>query len=244
MADNIEKEELEALNQRVEEATQELGKIKSRKLGISEHKKEVLEHLFNALNKSNAKYDERQEKVLKSVFNKVLKVKTELDKQDEEGKVKAGFLTKKVEEFVLLLYALKYLQINDLDRALEQYGITVVCPKIETILPYLDGEGIRNTIQEFVNASVELTKSTNEMQENIEEGIYKELPANLRYDKQSNPAGINKTTFKKFSLLNLLKKMAPQKAKQKGEKLEQETDAKTRAGLFAINYILSLVSEK
>lgn len=239
----IETELYNTLNEKVEAATEELGRIKSRQSSIKDNKKEVNEHLLNAFNEAKIPLDERQEKVVKSAFNKVVKCLTEQDKEDEDGNFKPGFITKKVEEMVSLIYALKYLGIKDLEQAFSKYGINFTTQDTDKVLPYFSNPMIKETIKELVGASINLMDDALQIKDNIEEGIYKELPATLRYEKDSNPSGINKATFKKFSILNLLKKMAPKKAQQKCEKLEQETDAKTRAGLFAINYILSFIGK-
>ena len=239
----FDKELYNALNEKVEAATEELGKIKSKQGTIKDNKKEVNEHLLNAFNEAKIPLDERQEKVVKGAFNKVIKCLTEKDKEDEDGNFKPGFITKKVEEIATLIYALKYLGIKDLEQAFGKYGITFTTQEPEKVLPYFGNPMIKETIIELMGASINLTDATLQLKDNIEEGIYKELPATLRYEKDSNPSGINKATFKKFSILNLLKKMAPKRAQQKCEKLEQETDAKTRAGLFALNYILSFIGK-
>lgn len=244
MADTqIETELYNTLNEKVEAATEELGKIKSKQGTIKDNKKEINEHLLNAFNEAKIPLDERQEKVVKGAFNKVVKCLTEKDKEDEDGNFKAGFITKKVEEIATLLYALKYLGIKDLEQAFGKYGITFTTQDPEKVLPYFNNPMIKETVIELMGASINLADDNLHLKDNIEEGIYKELPASLRYEKDSNPSGINKATFKKFSILNLLKKMAPKRAQQKCEKLEQETDAKTRAGLFALNYILSFIGK-
>ena len=77
----------------------------------------------------------------------------------------------------------------------------------------------------------------------IEENIYKEVPAILRYDKEINPVGITKKLFKKFSLLNLLKKVSAKKAKKKYESMAIEEDNKAKAGTLAVSIADTLVSD-
>lgn len=239
-----EKEELDALTQQVELATEELGKIESQKNIIKDIRKETTEHIFNAFKQAKIDLDERQTKLLKTVFNKVLKSKTDVTIENEEGKEKPGFLQKKIEDVVLLIYAFKYLGFNELDDIFKTYGITINTANIENILPYLKGNDIKDTIKGFVDEAQTAAISNTNLQTKIENNIYSDIPENLKYNKESNPAGINKSTFKKFSILNLINKIAPQKAKQKCNKLEEDIDAKNRANIFTVSYLLSLVTGK
>jgi hypothetical protein len=110
------------------------------------------------------------------------------------------------------------------------------------MLPYLKGNDMHATLNDLISEAENILTDANDSQKKIENNIYDSIPEQLKYNKESNPAGINKTTFKKFSLLNLINKIAPKKAKEKCEKLEEETDAKNRASTFAISYLLSLIT--
>ena len=46
--------------------------------------------------------------------------------------------------------------------------------------------------------AVDLQEANENIKQNIEETIYNEIPATLRYNKNANPAGIKKSIFKKF----------------------------------------------
>ena len=102
---------------------------------------------------------------------------------------------------------------------------------------------IKNTLQK--DGSDKQTEAENDIEEDvdIEENIYKEVPAILRYDKEINPVGITKKLFKKFSLLNLLKKVSAKKAKKKYESMAIEEDNKAKAGTLAVSIADTLVSD-
>ena len=238
----IEQEELGALTEQVELATQELGKIESKKTLIKDIRKDVTEHIFNAFGNAKLDLGTKEVKLLKTVFNKVLKSRTEKTVEDEEGREKVGFLAKKIEDMVLLIYAFKYLGFNELDDHFKKYGITINTIDLEAMLPYLKGNDMHATLNDLISEAENILTDANDSQQKIENNIYDSIPEQLKYNKESNPAGINKTTFKKFSLLNLINKIAPKKAKAKCEKLEEETDAKNRANTFAISYLLSLIT--
>ena len=67
----IEQEELGALTEQVELATQELGKIESKKTLIKDIRKDVTEHIFNAFGNAKLDLGTKEVKLLKTVFNKV-----------------------------------------------------------------------------------------------------------------------------------------------------------------------------
>lgn len=243
---NIEasNEDILVLNSKVEVATEELSKIKSKDEIIKDYKKEFTEHLLNALRTQFPQENlEREEKVIKGLFNKIVTAQVKTDTTNDENMLVAGFLRKKVEEMVMLIYAYRYLKLNDINKLFDSYGIKLDYKPIEEHLTYLEGTNFKDTLKEFIDNSVKLKIDVEDIKENIDEGIYNELPATLKYNKDLNPSGIKKNVFKKFSLLNLLKKINLFKAKKKYEDMVNESNNRTKADTIAISVADNIVSE-
>lgn len=241
---NTTNEDMQVLNSKVEVATEELGKIKSKDEQIKDYKKEFTEHLINALTNQFPKENlEREEKVIKGLFNKLVMAQVKTDTTDEENMLVAGYLRKRVEEMVMLIYAYRYLKLNDVNKLFDSYGIKLEYQPIEEHLTYLDGTNFKETLKEFIDNSVKLKTDVEDIKENIDEGIYNELPATLKYNKDLNPSGIKKSVFKKFSLLNLLKKINLFKAKKKYEDMVNESNNRNKSDAIAISVADTIVSE-
>ena len=238
------KEDLDALTVKVEAATEEMGKSKSKDEVIKARKKEFNEHMVAALADAFPNMDlKREEKLVKGLFAKIIKSQVDLDATDKDNNLMAGFTRKKVEEMVMLIYAFRYFKFNDINKIFESYGIKLEYEPIETHLKYLAGTNFKETLKQFVYECVGLAEQKDTIKHNIEENIFNEIPATLRYNKDANPAGIKKSIFKKFSLLNLLKKINAAKAKLKFNKMVEESNTRDKADTLAISIADTLVSE-
>lgn len=238
-------EDLDALTQKVEIATDELSKIKTKNDIIKQNKKEFTEHILNAFQQQFKDLNmEREEKLLKGLFNKIVQCKTKVDAETKDGVSTAGYLRKRVEEMVMLIYSFRYLKYNDISKMFESYGIKLDFDPIETKIKYLEGTNFKETMLQFIEDSIELKEEAEYIQENIDEHIYNEIPATLRYNKDANPSGIKKGIFKKFSLLNFLKKINIFKAKKKYEDMVNESETRNKADTLAVSIADTLVSSE
>lgn len=238
------KEELDILNSKVDTATEEMGKINSKKDMIKILKKDFTDNLLTAVKEEFPKANlKREEKVLKGLFGKLLKSQVDVDAEDKDGLVVAGYLRKKVEEMVMLIYAYRYLKDQSINRMFESYGIKLDYEPIETKLKYLAGTTFKESVTTYVNQAVELQVDSDNIKTNIEENIYNEIPATLKYNKDANPSGIKKSIFKKFSLLKLLKKINLIKAKHSYEKMAVAAEVSSRANTLAVAIADNLVSD-
>ena len=239
----VTQDDINNLTSQVNQASNELQKIKDNNELIKANKREFYEHIENALVEKFKDIDiERELKVLKGLFNKV--VNCELNKDETvDGTLRAGYLRKRVEEMVMLIYALRYLKYDNVSKMFESYGIKLEFKPVEDIVPYFSGTNFKDTMREFVNQAVELQTKSNDLSQNISENLYNAIPATIRYNKQANPTGINKSTFKKFSILKLLKKINVFKARKKYETMAVEAENKSKADTLAVSIADTLVSE-
>lgn len=241
---NMTQEDLNNLTDKVEVATQELGKIKSKNDIIKQNKKEFTEHVLNAFAEQFKDLDmQREEKLLKGLFNKIVKSKVDVDSENEDKVFQAGYLRKHVEELVMLIYAFRYLKYNDITKIFEFYGIKLEFEPIENKIKYFAGTNFKETMLQFIEDSIAVKEETEEIQENIDNNIYNEIPVTLKYNKDVNPSGITKSVFKKFSFLNLLKKINLFKAKKKYEDMVNESATRNKADTLAVSIADTLVSE-
>lgn len=237
------KEDLDTLTQKVEIATDEFGKIKVINDSIKQNKKEFTEHILNAFQQQFQSVDLRQEKLLKSLFNKIIKAKTSPDLYGDDHVLLPGYIRKRVEEIVMLIYAFRYLKYNDVNKIFEEYGINLEFEPIENKIKYFEGTNFKETMKLLIDQAIDVRLKMDEIDNNINETIYNEIPATLKYNKDANPAGITKGVFKKFSLLNLLKKINLFKAKKKYEDMVNETETRSKADTLAVSIADTLVSE-
>ena len=238
------KEDLDTLTVKVEAATEEMGKSKSKDEVIKARKKEFNEHLVAALRQEYPNEDlKREERLIKGLFGKIIKSQTDLDATDKDNNISAGYIRKKVEEMVMLIYAFRYFKYNDINKIFESYGIKLDYQPVEEHLKYLAGTNFKDTLKAFVDECIDLAEQKDTIKHNIEENLFNEIPPTLRYNKDVNPAGIKKSVFKKFSLLNLLKKINLFKAKRKYEKMIEESNTRDKADTLAISIADTLVSE-
>ena len=237
-------EELNVLTTKVDTATEEIGKINTKKEQIKQIKIDFTENILTAVKEAfpNEKL-EREEKVLKGLFGKLLKSQVDTDGENKDGLVVAGYLRKRVEEMVMLIYAYRYLKDQSLNKLFESYGIKLDYEPIENTLKYLAGTTFKDSITTYINQAVQLQVANENTKLNIEETIYNEIPATLKYNKSANPAGIKKSVFRKFSLLNLLKKINLIKAKHSYEKMAQAAQITDKANTLAVSIADTLVSD-
>lgn len=238
------KEDLDVLNSKVDSATEELGKINTRNEQYKSYKKDFENNIITALREAYPNMDlKREEKVVKTLFNKIVASKVDEDATDKDNMLVAGYLRKRIEEVVMLIYAFRYLKYNDVTKLFESYGIKMEFEPVEKLLPYLAGTTFKDSVKQYVETSIELKTQTENIKHNIDENIYNEIPATLRYNKEVNPSGIKKGIFKKFSLLKLLKKINLGKAKLKFDKMVEETQIRSKADTLAVSVADTLVSD-
>lgn len=237
-------EELNVLNTKVDNATEEMGKINSKKEQIKVLKNDFTENVLTALKEAFPNENlEREEKVIKSLFGKLLKAQVDTDSEDKDGIVTAGYLRKRVEDMVMMIYAYRYLKDQTINKMFESYGIKLEYEPIENTLKYLSGTTFKDSITTYMQQAVDLQEANESIKQNIEETIYNEIPATLRYNKNVNPAGIKKSIFKKFSLLKLLKKINLIKAKHSYEKMAEAAEITDKANTMAVAIADNLVSD-
>lgn len=240
---DLNKEDINNLGNKVETASQEYNKILAKNSIIKENKKEFTEHLINAFTKQyKERFEDRERKLVKSLFNKLISAKLNPDVEDEKGHLVAGYIRKKTEEMIMLIYAFRYLKYNDINKIFENYGIKLDFEPIENIVPYFDGTNFKETMKDFVEGSVDIKMQNEMIENNIRTNIYEQIPATLKYNRNSNPSGITKGIFKKFSLLNLLKKINLFKAQKKCQDMTHEADIKAKADVLAVSLADSIVS--
>lgn len=241
---DVSKDDLSTLTNKVESATEELGKIISKNKIVNENKKEFLEHLINGIVQQFKDNDlTREEKLLKGLFNKVIKSRIEEDTKDEEGVLVAGYIRKRVEELVMLIYTYRYLKFNDIEKIFGQYGIKLDYEPIENHINYFAGINFKETVKQLVDGAVIIKKDIEKLKNNVEENIYNEIPATIKYNKDVNPVGVTKNTFKKFSLLNLLKKINIFKAQKKCQDMTKEAEILTKSNVIAVSIADNIVSD-
>lgn len=237
-------EDLQVLTTKVEQATEELGKLTSKNDQYKRLKAEFTSNVITAIRDKFPNDDKtREEKVVKGLFNKIISSIVDTDAEDKDGYLAAGYLRKRVEEVVMLIYAFRYLKMNDVNKIFDEYGIKLEFDPVENYLTYLNGTDFKATMKSFVDTCADLKTGVDNIKHNIDENIYPEVPATLRYNKNGNPAGIKKGIFKKFSFLNLLKKINAAKAKLKFDKMVEETQIRSKADTLAVSVADTLVSD-
>ena len=236
-------EDLQVLTTKVEQATEELGKMSVKNDQYKQLKAEFSSNIISAIREKFPNDDKtREEKIVKGLFNKIISSIVDDDTEDKDGYLKAGYLRKRVEEVVMLIYAFRYLRMNDVNKIFEEYGIHLDFKPVEEYLTYLNGSDFKSTMKSFVETCVELKTGVDSIKNKIDENIYPEVPATLRYNKNGNPAGIKKGIFKKFSFLNLLKKINAAKARLKFDKMVEESQTRSKADTLAVSIADTLVS--
>ena len=237
-------EDLTNLTAEVENASQEYAKVVSKDQSLKDNKREFTEHLVTAFTKQYAeRFDERNEKLIKSLFNKLVSSRLDTDTEDEEKNLKAGYIRKRVEDLVMLIYAYRYLKYNEITKIFNEYGIKLEFEPIENLVPYFNGINFKETLKQFIEDSVIIKQEKENIEINVRENIYNKIPDALRYNRDTNKTGITKNTFKKFSLLNLLKKINPFKAQKKCQDMTQEANTKARADVLAVSIADTIVSD-
>lgn len=237
-------EELNILTTKVDTATEEMGKINSKKEQIKVLKKDFTDNILTAVKEAFPNEElKREEKVLKGLFTKLIKCQTDVDSEDKDGVATAGYLRKKVEEMVMLIYAYRYLKDQSINRMFESYGIKLDYEPIENHLKYLAGTTFKESVTTYMDQAVQLQLANESTKNNIEETIYNEIPVTLKYNKNANPAGIKKSIFKKFSLLKWLKKINLVKAKHSYEKMAEAAQITDKANTLAVSIADTLVSD-
>lgn len=243
---NIElnQEDLTNLTTEVEIASKEYEKLITKDQSLKDSRKEFTEHLISAFKNQYAeRFDERNQKLIKGLFNKLVSSKLDTDTEDADKKLKAGYIRKRVEDLVMFIYAYKYLGYNDITKMFKEYGIKLEFEPIEKLVTYFDGDNFKETLKQFIEGSVILKQEKADIENNVKENIYNKIPDTLRYNRDTNKTGITKNTFKKFSLLNLLKKINPFKAQKKCQDMTQEANTKARADVLAVSIADTIVSE-
>jgi len=243
--ENYGEDNVQKLTNVVEKATGETTKILTNKEQFKNHKAAFTQKLIEAIRIQFPNNDlTREEKIVKKLFTKIINSITQEDSSDKDNYLSAGFLRKRVEELVMLIYAYDYLQKDDIKNMFKEYKIDLQFNKIETFLNYLNDEGTRALLKSLVEECVTLQNNIDNSKLNIEENIYNEIPATLKYNKNGNPSGITKKLLQKFSFLNLLKKINISKAKMKFDKMVEDSQTRKNADNLAVSVADTLVSEE
>lgn len=236
-------EELNVLHSKVEDATGELSKINDKKQQLKALKNDFTANVVTAVKQQFPELKlEREEKVLRGLFSKLIKARTDADTIVENEIKKASYLRKRVEEMVMLIYAYRYLKDQSINKMFSSYGINLDFEPIEKHLKYLEGTTFKESITTYLEDAEDLQLANENLKTNIEEKIYNEIPATLRYNRDANPVGIKKSIFKKFSLLKLLKKINIRKAKRDYEKMAEAAQITDQANNLAVAIADDLVS--
>ena len=236
-------EELNVLHSKVEDATGDLSKINDKKQQLKALKNDFTANVVTAVKQQFPELKlEREEKVLRGLFSKLIKARTDADTIVENEIKKASYLRKRVEEMVMLIYAYRYLKDQSINKMFSSYGINLDFEPIEKHLKYLEGTTFKESITTYLEDAEDLQLANENLKTNIEEKIYNEIPATLRYNRDANPVGIKKSIFKKFSLLKLLKKINIRKAKRDYEKMAEAAQITDQANNLAVAIADDLVS--
>jgi len=243
--ENYGQENVQKLTDVVEKATTETTKIITNKEKFKNYKAEFTQKLIEAIRIQFPNNDmTREEKITKKLFGKIISSIIDKDSTDKDNYLLAGFLRKRIEELIMLIYAYDYLQKDDIKNIFKEYKIDLQFNKIETYLTYLNDEATKSQLKYLVNECIDLQNNIDDFKVNIDETIYNEIPATLRYNKNGNPSGITKRLLQKFSLLNLLKKVNISKAKMKFDKMVEDSQTRKKADNLAVSIADTLVSEE
>lgn len=237
-------DDLIRLKAKLNSATEELGKLSSKNEQLKTYRKDFGDNVITALKEAFPNMDlKREERVVKGLFSKIIDAKIKEDSKDKNNLLVAGYLRKRVEEMVMLIYAFRYLKYDEISKMFGSYGIKLDFEPVEKHLPYLAGTDFKDSVKSYIEQSIDLKVASDNIKVNIDENIYGQLPATLKYHKAANPSGLKKGIFRKFSLLNMLKKLAPFKAIRKYDNMVEETHKRDKADTFALSIADNLVSD-
>lgn len=132
-----------------------------------------------------------------------------------------------VDKIALIVPILKYVDNHMLLNELSKRDIVISSTPLEDRYEAFQNEQLRSDIKDTLEESCGLQKDIEIAQRNIVDDIYPNMvPTELQYDKNSNPAGIKESDFKKmvdlkFKLLKSEKEDEESKDKSKGKVLEE-----------------------
>ena len=141
-------------------------------------------------------------------------------------------LTTLVDKLALVVPLLEYVGKDALQNELHKRGITIACTPLEDRYEAFQNEQLAADIKDALEESCGLQKEIEVAERSIAEEIYPNMvPTELQYDKNSNPAGIKESDFKKmvelkFKLLKSEKEDEQSKDKSK-EKVLEEAEKRT-----------------
>lgn len=137
-----------------------------------------------------------------------------------------------VDKLALVVPLLEYVGKDTLRNELHKRGITIACTPLEDRYEAFQNEQLAADIKDALEESCGLQKEIEVAERSIAEEIYPNMvPTELQYDKNSNPAGIKESDFKKmvelkFKLLKSEKEDEQSKDKSK-EKVLEEAEKRT-----------------
>ena len=181
-------EDVNILTSKVEQATDRMTEILTRNEVLKQNKKDFTDEIINTFTQTFAEnFEERHEKLLKGLFNKILKAKVELDSTDEDGNPVPGYLRKRIEELVMLIYVFKYFDYKDIEELFDEYGVKLDFKPIEQIINHYNNDGLKQNMKVLVEQAIQLKQKNEEINSDIEEdGVGSTIPLILEGKKMKS----------------------------------------------------------
>ena len=85
--------------------------------------------------------------------------------------------------------------IPEVKRALDNAGIEIKFTKPITKLDLENNEDDKNTLMGYITRGADIQNEMFEKNAEIEDGIYENIPEDMKYDSEGNPKGIKKSQF-------------------------------------------------
>lgn len=213
---------------------------------------EDMKNVRNALNTVLVKGDKRYSELVQKKMNKSISE----EEMNELKSIKAGFnkrfvamrriihpnkpgsttddavdlLVKKTKDLVSIAQVLKFAGIADVQKRMNDAGISIQIPDLESENEYYKVDGVKDTVTDLCGKVDEVQGAICQAADEIKITLFEQLPANIRYSKEENKKGIKPSQFQNIVKTKATKEI---KGEDKFRELKEKQAANGNMSIIA-----------
>ena len=158
---------------------------------------EEIQTILNKRKKNRTDDENTRVKQFKKKVTQMYKQTQLLLSEEDVEEGKKTRVEKLVEKIFPVITVLKYIGENKLEAEFRKYGITLQFNELDNN-QYLSNDTVKQNIKNIFTNAKAIKDQVNDQSKSIADNIFMQIPVDLQFDKDTNPAGMKPSGFKKL----------------------------------------------
>lgn len=180
---------------------------------------EEIQAILNKRKKNRTDDENTKVKQFKKKVTQMYKQTQLLLSEEDVEEGKKTRVEKLVEKIFPVITILKYIGENKLEVEFRKNGITLQFNELDNN-QYLSNDTVKQNIKNIFTNAKAIKDQVNDQSKSIADSIFMQIPVDLQFDKDTNPAGMKPSGFKK--LVDLKTRLALAKTDESKDKVNEK----------------------